>query len=613
MKSRRIVFGIFVPAMTVLGFSFISVLNALGANTATSTSVDNVPPSFTAQPVESWVQSYLGTAVTDARSESSDTYPTNMVENLAFTTTATDVNNDNYYLIVCEQELAIPGNNAAPTCMQGVPYCTSASTASGVSASCSTSTAALGNETYNWYAYVCDHNISGTCSFASTTSQGGTQAEKKGNPAGSPFHINHVPTFDPSFIADTGELSIQPGDTVRFQTTNDRDTDVSGASDTMNLYVCSGETDQGGVTTGFDYRSNTCIGGTLICTHTGVPDFGPAWCDETAPGLVSIPTAHATDYTIQYYMEDSHDFGRAVLPQDYAVTDVAPIFVSYNTTMGVTLTAGNPSAPVTRAVTFTDNNGDNDPTALDLIFFDNGAVTDACPADENNCYRIDNANPASLPANCSTSTRSAAGSGKTASGVDNSLTVSCDYTLWFNANASSDWELSATATDQQGDANFADSNSNTVTNALSAIGVTQASIAYGTIAVGGDSTYGANTQTSMENQGNQILDVLLSGTNMTAGANSIPVAQQKWHQTNADFNWASGGGDALMSVATPASGSANGCLNRDMAVRNVHDNGTENETIAWKIRIPSAQQTGSYTGTNTFATAAVDSCTGSVY
>ena len=189
------------------------------------------------------------------------------------------------------------------------------------------------------------------------------------------------------------------------------------------------------------------------------------------------------------------------------------------------------------------------------------------------------------------------------------MTLTCDFEIWFNATASGNWEVSATVTDGLGDVNFTDSDVNSTVSALSGIGVVESGITYGTVSVGGDSSY---QTTTMENLGNQVNDVLLSGTAMTSGSNSIPASQQKWHHTNADFDWSTGGGYTLVTSASAGDDTA-GCLNRNMAVRNVHDTGTEDEAIAWKIRIPVAQESGSYTGLNTFSTTASDSCTGTAY
>ena len=241
-----------------------------------------------------------------------------------------------------------------------------------------------------------------------------------------------------------------------------------------------------------------------------------------------------------------------------------------------------------------------------MVFFENGSTTDACSADENDCYRFDDED-LSGAANCTVSDRSTAGTGKTATGTDASLSLSCDFEIYFNATASSDWEMSATVTDGTGDTNFADSSSDTEVAALAGIGVSEAGIAYGTVAVGGDSSV---QTTTMENLGNQVLDVLLDGTNMSSGGNTIAAAQQHWHPSSSSFTY--GTGDFALVTSASTGTETSGCLNRDMAVRNVHDTGTEDEAIYWRIRIPAAQESGSYTGTNTFATTASSSCTGTL-
>ncbi|MBU0705944.1 hypothetical protein KJ657_01445, partial [Patescibacteria group bacterium] len=60
---------------------------------------------------------------------------------------------------------------------------------------------------------------------------------------------------------------------------------------------------------------------------------------------------------------------------------------------------------------------------------------------------------------------------------------------------------------------------------------------------------------------------------------------------------------------------AQGCLNRDMAVRAVAATGTEDEIISWVIHIPAVQKAGDYTGTNTFAASAASDniCSGTLY
>jgi len=618
--------------------------NIDGVNTQTS--IDNVVPTFTTHTTESWTQTYVGSATTDARAASSLTYPTNESTNVTFTATATDTNSDDYYLAVCSAPGITAVNSGAPLCGAADVnlICKSGATGTGVAATCDKNTVGQSNETYNWYAYICDHNGASSCSAASSTSQGGINDEVGSGgtptPSGSPYHVNHVPTFTAGTITDVTASSIAPGETITFNNSADADGDTTTTPDTITLYICSGETDQGGITSAFDYNLNTCTGGTLLCTRSGVnPTATDANCDDDPTGasggdvhtnIVSVPTAHATDYTVKYYVEDSHDFGTAVESKDLTVIDVAPVLTSYNTDDTYSFSVGA-SDTVTRAVTFTDNNGDGDPTLIDVVFFEDTETDDTCSADEQICYRYDNE---ALPgaANCTVTDRSGAGSGKTATGTDNSLTVSCDYTVEFNAScgttcdadgtATNNWEMSATVTDGLGDTNFTDSDSNSVVPASNGISIAEAIIDYATVALDDDSS---SASTTMQNLGNQILDVLLSGTNMTLSGYSgsscasdtdcMIAAQQKFDEDNTtDFTWASVG-DALGSAAPGAGDEADGCLNRDMAVRAVAATGTEDEVISWVIHIPAVQQSGSYTGTNTFAASAkVDNiCTGTLY
>ncbi|MFH1410801.1 MAG: hypothetical protein ABIG80_04545 [Patescibacteria group bacterium] len=648
--NKKIFSKFLVLALAVGIFGVVTVTNVLGASAPeTQTTINNVAPTFTTNTTESWTQTYTGNGGvnTTAHTESSITYPTNMGTTLTFSATANDTNSDNYYLLVCETAGATANNEAAPSCTVGPQICVSSSTASDAEATCTKSTAGLSNETYNWYSYVCDHNGASSCSAASTTSQGGSADESNANPTGSPYHVNHIPTFTAGTIFDSADGSIAPGDVVKFVNSADADTDTTTTADTINYYVCSGEADQGGVTTAFDFYNNTCTGGSLLCYQTGVnPGAVNATCndDPTGAGLadvhtniVSVPTAHATDYTVKIYVEDSHDFDAALESKDYTVIDVAPVWTSYNTSGAYVFQAGGYNT-VNRTVTYTDDNGDRDTTTLEMVWFEDQEVDDNCTDNERNCYELTSIDVVSLldsaptapTEGCYTSTVSAAGTGKTATGSDASVTVTCDYAVYFNAScgttcdadgeATNNWEMSVTATDGTGDTNFADSNDNNIVPASTGIGIAEATIAYGIVALDTDSD---SDITTMQNLGNQIIDVLLNGTNMelatyvgsdcAADTDCIVAAQQKFHENNVvNFDWTTGGGVALISTAPEAGSDAAGCLNRDMAVRAVAATGTEDEIISWVIHIPAVQQSGAYTGTNTFAATAEanDDCSG---
>lgn len=428
--------------------------------------------------------------------------------------------------------------------------------------------------------------------------------------------------------AGTSTLSdlqaIEPGNTIGFILPDSAlaDPDTDTAQDNMTMYICSGTSDQGGVTSAFNYSANTCTGGTLLCSSSAVnPVTTDATCTDTQ-AIISVPTANAS-YNVKIYVEDTHDFpATGTETQTYTVADVEPIVTGYSTGDSLIIGVGGSDA-LTYSATMTDNNGDNDITDFDFVFWDDdansGALERNCSADDNDCIRIDNENPASLTVGlCTTATRSTAGSGKTADGTDNSLTISCDFTAYFNANYSSNWEVSATITDFADPVDGADSDVNNAIGSLSGIGVklNEDTIAYGTVALGGTSSVDTTT---MENLGNQILDVLVTGDDMctdypTCSGSQIDSTQQELNLNTSSWTWGAGADAGFALVNSPAGTTPEtGCANRDMAVRAVNDTGTEDEAFYWMIKIPAAQDSGSYTGVNTFATTASGTCSGTLY
>ncbi len=438
------------------------------------------------------------------------------------------------------------------------------------------------------------------CSVSGATLAGGDDNAK------SPFKVDHAGTFGSVTFTDDASGTIEPGDTVRFTIpqANLADSDTDNGQDTMNIYICSGEADMGGVTTAFNYESDACTNGTLLCSHTGVnPTTTDATCDDTQ-SIVSVPTAHGT-YDVKVYVEDNHSFpATGTETQTFTVTDVAPALTSYTATDTPSLTAGG-SDVIDFSVAFTDDNGDNDVTGVEGVLFDDTAIANNCTSDENDCY---------VDATCTLTLVSTPGTGKTATGTDSGLGADCSVTVWFNTNASANWEVHAKPTDGLGqETGFLDSSVNLTFAALQGIDVTEASIAYGTVAIGGTSS---GAETSMGNVGNQILDMYIDGDDMctdfpTCSGSSIGVAQQKWHHNASTFDWDASAAAGPYALVDTASGTADagGCLNRDIAIRNDHTLTTTNESVFWKLRIPSSQAVGSYTGQTTFATTASGTCT----
>jgi len=369
------------------------------------------------------------------------------------------------------------------------------------------------------------------------------------------------------------------------------------------MYVCSGEADMGGVTTAFDYSANTCTGGTLLCSDTGVnPTTTDATCDDTNSTL-TIPIAAAT-YDVVIFIEDNHDMpGTGTATQSYTVQNVAPYL---DTGFGggdgyINADAPAPAAGGSDAVSWTasliDDNGDGDIQSTEGVFFDAALVTNTCSADENDCY---------INATCTLDAAST-GTGKHATGSDDTRGVTCDFTVWYNANASTQWRAHVSPTDTVGPqvTGLADSGEDVTNNALLALDITEATIAYGTVEIGG--TSGGQT-TTVQNAGNQILDFYVDGTDMSSGGGTIAAGQQKWHHTSATFDWDTAG-YALLNTSSGSSAST-GCADKNEIVRNDHTTGSgSDEAVYWKIRIPSAQAAGTYSGTNTFTAATSGTCT----
>lgn len=593
--NKKIFSTFLVLALAVGVFGLISTTSVWGADdtATTATQVSNIVPSFTVGPSDNG---------------SDGTTPTNVGSDVTFTVTATDPNADDYYLAICKSNSVTAVDSAPPTCPGGNWVITTVGnqTTSG-SVETLTYTALIGDsESNDWYGFVCDHNLASICSTAGSSDH--------------PFKVNHAGAFGTVGIEDAGAGStIEPGETITFRLTSSGgactgndicDPDTDTAQDTVQMHICTDST-------GFNYATDTCTGTGSedhVCSSsaidpTGASPANDATCSDDDGGggeLTSVPTAHGS-YDFQVYVEDGHDFAATgTAGQTYTVTDVIPALSGSQYTLASTPTmVAASSVNVTQQVQMVDNNGDNDITAIDFVFNDSG--TSACAygvdEDDNDCITFQVSDPASPPAGCTIGDRSSAGSGKTVLGTDQTLTLSCDFTVWFNAN-DANWEINAKPTDGNGATDLGDSSSTTTIPALSAIGVTESTINYGTLSAGDDS---AVQSTDMENTGNQVIDVLLDGDLMQSGGNDIPLVQQQWHHTNSSFTW--GTGVTLVDIAGVAT-DALGCLNRSLVVRVAdHTLTTWDESLYWRLRVPTQQASGTYSGSNTFTWTADGNCT----
>ncbi|MBU1017613.1 hypothetical protein KKA33_01135, partial [Patescibacteria group bacterium] len=182
--------------------------------------------------------------------------------------------------------------------------------------------------------------------------------------------------FDDVSVFEVG--TIEPGDTLRFTLLQEQmtETDADGTQDTVSMYVCSD------ATTSFNYSTNSCTGGSLICSDTAVdPATTDATCDESGNNLVPTGTS-AGDYNVKVYVEDSHDLaGTGTNQQSYTVENTAPAF-----TAGPTDSSSSSTTPtdagddVTFTATATDDNGDD---YYLLVCDNNSAPTTGTPPECN--------------------------------------------------------------------------------------------------------------------------------------------------------------------------------------------------------------------------------------
>ena len=564
-RNKKIVSRFLIPVFAIVVLGFIAVRADTSDSMNLTINVANVAPS-------------VGTP---SDGGSSAATPTNVGTNVTFTTTGTDPNGDGYWLAVCKTGGTItPGNaGGAPSCTAGHWCISSSAVASGTQNSCSYTAQQSDPMSNNWIAYVCDNNsVASTCSA--------------GSAGDSPFHVNHPPVIDTVTIGPSygSSASIDPGNggtgAVYFRV-GVTDPDTEDPADTIDMFACSGNT------TSFNPATGTCTGGTLYCSVTGVASGGNADC--VASGLAAIPKPHGS-YNVKIYLRDSsstklQDNGTNN-NHSYTITDVPPVISNFNVGNDPLIPAAGGSVNQTFTATITDNNGYADvDSAFGVIYTSPATLTSAgacTTASELNCY---NAPVCSL-----------------SGGSGTNVTVTCGgagnlITTWFNITPGSNWKAHVSAVGGTTTYSFNTEGTFTV-NPLNAINVAESSVSYGIIPLGGTSD--AKTIT-LQNAGNVITDVLISGTNMTSGGNVISRVQQRWSPSSV-FTW--GSNDyALLETASVGS-AVNGCSDRSIAVTTNHAEYITS-TIYWKLKIPDIQPSGNYTGTNYFY-ATPNNCSGGI-
>lgn len=512
---------------------------------STTVTVRNAAPAFSVTPVESPV--------------STSTSPVNVGDGITFVATADDPEGHDYYLVVCSTDAVTANNGGAPTC-DVTTFCVSAATADTVQATCNyASVVDPGAETDDWYAFVCDgHATEAEC--VTTSSQG--PAPGTGD-SSSPFHVNHAPLIN---AAATTVDNQDPGGTFTYTATS-TDTDVNGTDDVLTLEICSTAV----------WATSTGCAATTFCSDTGTSTISCNWMD-TAP----TPDA-AYDYWV--FVKDHHAMPASNngLNRQYNINNVAP------QVSGVSLIPNNGSDILLNlrgaaavnifasSTTIVDQNGCADLVgATSSVYWENATNGYACAADDYDCYQIpsgdcviSNCSGAQATVTCDVDMEYIARPTDASSDVD--------ATAWMAALHVYDEALSTTGTSTVG----TDIQTNT------ALEVTETTIAYGTLK-SNENTGTTSATTTVENYGNSPLNVGISGTNMTSGPNTIPIANQKYDLTY-QFDYASQG-TAASGVSTAV----------DTAITHPTTVGGTSDYLYWGIGIP-VVPSGDYGGTNTFA------------
>lgn len=562
-------------------------------NVTTSVYVLNTPPQWTVDAEES--------------TASATSSPTNAGQVVTWIGTATDSNADNYYLIICKTgSVPTPNVSAAPTCSGGMSnqWAVSGATASAAQASAATTTKEtfpFANESNDWFAWVCDGNVSlPQCN--TTYKQGNGTATKA-----SPFVVNHPPVFT-AIVNDTPAI---PGETVTWNSTA-TDTDIIRGGDTVQLIVCKAN----------DFTGTSCGAGGAWATST-FATFNPA---TTTP--VVIPSQDKV-YAAYTFIKDNYDLAATSSTQgtnsSFTVTNVAPSISAatvslVDPTSGGSVTLVRPhatSGPYQVTFQVTDNNSclnsssGNEISSVSANAYRSGIGSSSCliagDYNTNNCYP----QAAAPNTNFSCVQDGASCSGSS----DTTATFTCSFALWYNADPtdgssqfpSENWLASAKAIDDQ-TASSGVVQASTGNELLSflAFDVPETSIGYGGLQPGQTiDPFVAATSTTLLAYGNVGMDQTLYGDTMCTTwtsadscdnngvnpANDIPISNQK--AATSTIAYSSPFSYTITASTSPVSVPIH--IQKTTAT-----NTPQSKATLWAISIPIAiTLAGTYTGQNT--------------
>lgn len=510
----------------------------------TSVTVGNSAPTFSVAPAES--------------PASDSTNPTNVGSSVTFTATGTDSNSEDVYLAICKTNSVTATNSGAPTCGGG-DWCISSATDSGSEATCSYTALSGDAESNAWYAFVCDGNSSAAACSSSSQGTGSS---------GSPFKVNHVPGF--SAAADPNPDSQIPGGSIDFAVTAS-DSDTDGTSDTVTLIVCK--------TSGLS--NGACDGGPSDTWCTSSSEASNPTCSITLDNPMTAGSRNA-----YYYIVDNHNLPATSANQGsnnpFTVSNVAPVVTSVTLNSGsdITLTEGT-TTDITLTATVTDNNSCQDISAVTGYLYRSGIGYASCDGSGDN-----NGNHCYAEITCTV------GGGDSCTGdTDASASYTCTVSVQYFADPtvastlfpSETWKSTIKATDPSNSATT-EVSTGVEMNTLLAYSV-GSSINYGSLSAG-QSNDPLDKTLTMAATGNVGLDAELEGADMTSGANSIGVENQKYSKTTST---AYASGTALSSSPTEL----------ELDVKKTTTTTPEEEIIYFGLSVPGGTAPGTYSGSNT--------------
>lgn len=543
-------------AIVVIAFSFFLVRSfRTSAQTPDSQTVlteviiGNAAPAFTSGPEED--------------PASSITTPTPSGNVITFKATAKDNNGQPYFLTICSTNAITAVNGGAGTCASGAKtYCTSTQTNSETATTCTHTTSGTDVFENPWFAFVCDNDA--TSSSCSAGAQG------TGN-SGSPFVVNHIPTF--SGISNNSPAV--PGATVTWTATA---SDVDAGS-TVKLLVCKTQ----GIT------GDGACSGDAWCTST--PAASNPTCDYEIPAIEADGTYDAWVYVVDQY-DTPASGGSQGTKSNLVVSNVRPTVttVSINDGNDINLTESATTNVVITA-TVTDPNGcsTTEVAKVEAYAYRSGnsaSCGSGATGNENNCY----------PVTCTQDAGScSAGSGSADYTCTAAFQYHADPTDANTQYPTENWLATVYANDEDTAAPLPSATSSQGVNVASLIAFdlgSEPKIAYGTLGTG--STTQLNQALVTKPTGNVGLDQFHKGTDMCVGYPScitggtpILVGAQRYGLTaNAEYST----GTTLTATDVEV----------ELNVLKVTDKSSVvTKSTYWGISIPEGILPGTYTGQNT--------------